>query len=86
MEIDTMNSLETITEFLAWCTAINFGILLLAAFVLTVMRSWIVKVHTRIFGLNEEDLSRAYVQYLAHYKIAIIMLNFVPWVALKIIA
>jgi hypothetical protein len=86
MEIDTMNSLETITEFLAWCTAINFGILLLAALMLTVMRSWIVKVHTRIFRLSEEDLLRAYVQYLAHYKIAIIMLNFVPWVALKIIA
>ncbi len=81
-----MNSLETITEFLAWCTAINFGILLLATFFLTVMRSWVVQTHARIFGLNEDDLLRAYVQYLAHYKIAIIMLNFVPWVALKIIA
>ncbi len=81
-----MNSLETVTEFLAWCTAINFGILLLATFFLTVMRSWVVQTHARIFGLNEEDLLREYVQYLAHYKIAIIMLNFVPWVALKIIA
>ncbi len=81
-----MNSLETVTEFLAWCTVINFGFLLLATFFLTVMRSWVVQTHARIFGLNEEDLLRAYVQYLAHYKIAIIMLNFVPWVALKIIA
>jgi hypothetical protein len=81
-----MNSLETVTEFLAWCTVINFGILLLATFFLTVLRSWVVQTHARIFGLNEEDLLRAYVQYLAHYKIAIIMLNFVPWVALKIIA
>ena len=81
-----MNSLETITEFLAWCTAINFGILLLAAFILTVMRSWIVQVHARIFRLNEEDLLRAYFRYLANYQTAIIMLNFVPWVALKIIA
>ncbi len=81
-----MNSLETVTEFFAWCTVINFGFLLLATFFLTVLRSWVVQTHARIFGLNEEDLLRAYVQYLAHYKIAIIMLNFVPWVALKIIA
>ncbi len=81
-----MNSLETVTNFLAWCTVINFGFLLLAIFFLTVMRSWVVQTHARIFRLNEEDLLRAYVQYLAYYKISIIMLNFVPWVALKIIA
>ena len=45
---------------------------------LTVMRSWVVQTHARIFRLNEEDLLRAYVQYLARYKIAIILLNFVP--------
>ena len=86
MEIDTMNSLETITEFLAWCTVINFGFLLLATFFLTVMRSWVVQTHARIFGLNEDDLLRAYVQYLAHYKIAFLVLNLVPYIALVIIS
>ena len=81
-----MNSTETVTEFLGWCTVINFGLLLLATLVLTGMRGRIVQIHERMLGLNEEDLLRAYAQYLAQYKIAIIVLSLVPYIALKIIA
>jgi Family of unknown function (DUF6868) len=39
-----------------------------------------------MFGLSEADLSRAYFQYLAQYKIAIFVLNLVPYVALEFMA
>ena len=80
-----MNSIETVTEFLGWCTLLNFGLLMVASLFLTVMRGWIVQTHMRMFGLSEEYLLRAYFQYLAQYKIAIFVLNLVPYVALKLI-
>ena len=81
-----MNSIETLSVFLGWCTVINFGLLLLASIFLTAARGWVLQTHARMFGLSEENLLRAYVQYLAIYKIAIFVLNLVPYIALKIMA
>ncbi len=63
---------------------INVVALALASIMLVLMRNFIVGIHARMFGVNEEDLSLAYVQYLGNYKVAIIMLNIVPYVALRI--
>lgn len=78
-----MVSAETLTELLGWCTVINFGLLLIAGSALAIMRGPMSRIHSRLFGLDEVDLARAYFQYLAQYKIATIVLNLVPYVALK---
>jgi hypothetical protein len=81
-----MDSLETLTEFFGWCTAINMGVLAVAAISASLMRATMVKIHTRLYGLDEADLTHQYFQYLAHYKIAIFVLNLVPYIALRIMA
>jgi hypothetical protein len=78
-----MNSLAPLTTFFGWCTVINVGLLLLATLMLVPMRSLISRIHTRMFGLDESDMSRAYVQYLSQYKIAIVIFNLVPYIALR---
>jgi hypothetical protein len=50
------------------------------------MRGFITKIHSSLFGLDEKDLGRAYFQYLAQYKIAIIVFNIAPYLALKIMS
>jgi hypothetical protein len=37
-----------------------------------------------MFGLDDTDLSRAYFQYLAQYKILIFVFNLMPYLALRI--
>jgi len=53
---------------------------------LIVMRGSITTIHSKLFGLDEKDLGRAYFQYLAQYKIAIIVLNIAPYIALRIMS
>lgn len=79
-----MNNLETLREFLGWCTIINATILILSSLLVVALRSSVTALHRRMFALDEKDLSRAYFQYLAQFKISIIVLNIVPYVALKI--
>lgn len=79
-----MDSIETLTTFLGWCTVLNLGVLSLAAIFLIIMRTPISSLHSRLFGLSQDDLSRAYFQYLAQYKIAIFVLNIAPYLALKV--
>ncbi len=77
---------EALTELLGWVSVVNIAVFTFATLMLIVMREAISKIHAKLFGLDETDLSRAYFQYLAQYKIAIIMLNIAPYIALKIMA
>ncbi len=77
---------ETLTIFLGWCTVINISVLLLSTILLITLKEPILKIHSRLFGLDEETLSLTYFQFLGNYKIAIYILNLVPYIALKIMA
>ena len=77
--------METVTAVLGWCTVLNMGMLAFAAAMLILLGKPVRKIHGRLFGLRDEDLSRAYLQYLAQYKIAIFVFNLAPYVALRIL-
>lgn len=79
-----MNTIETITTFLGWCSLVNLGLLMLSSLAVILMREQIAPIHVRLFAMSKDDVLRGYFQYLAHYKIAIIVFNIVPYLALKI--
>ena len=81
-----MITIETLTEFLGWSLVINVAILTLSTLGVIAMRRTIVGIHSKLFSLEESDTVKAHFQYLAQYKIAIIVLNFSPYLALKIMA
>jgi hypothetical protein len=81
-----MNSLDTITQFLGWCTVINMGILAFVAILLMTMQGTAVRMHSRMFGVNEAALPRIFYQFMANYKVLIVVLNLVPYLALKLMA
>ncbi|MCH9006199.1 MAG: hypothetical protein IH838_13045 [Proteobacteria bacterium] len=81
-----MNSLETVTAFFGWTTVINFVLLVVSTITVIAARKSISRMHGRMFGLETADLSRAFFQYIAQYKIAIIVFSLTPYIALKLMA
>ena len=81
-----MNSLNAVTAFFGWTTVINFALLAVSTIMVVAMRGLIARMHGRMFGLASADLSRAYFQYIAQYKIAIIVFSLTPYIALKFMA
>lgn len=79
-----MNNMETIREFLGWCSIINIGLGLFSVIFITSLRGPISRIHSKIFNLDERDLSKAYFQFLGQYKTATIIFNIVPYLALRI--
>lgn len=71
--------------FLGWCTLINFIVLIVSTVALVFCRQWVSSIHGRLFGLEESELAKLYFQYIATYKIAVIVFNLVPYLALRII-
>ena len=80
-----MNSLQAAREVLGRCAALNMALLLFAGLSVMVLGGPIRRLHARMYGLSEGDLSRAYFQYLAQYKIAIFVFNLAPYIALRIV-
>ena len=78
-------TIEQITGFLGWCTVINAGVLLLATLALIMMKDFTTRVHAGLFDLEKRVLKEQYFQYLAQYKILIVVFNLVPYIALRLI-
>jgi hypothetical protein len=81
-----MNSLEAVTAFFGWTTVVNFALLFVSSIMVITTRRAISRIHGKMFGLETADLSRAYFQYIAQYKIAIIVFSLTPYIALKFMA
>jgi hypothetical protein len=78
-------TIETLTAFFGWCALINIGLMLLTTVTLLVGHESIIRIHSRMFGLEKPELQRAYFQYLAQFKIAVLVFSIVPYIALKMI-
>ena len=79
-------NVDMVREFLGWCTVINFGLLVFSTVLLLACRDAVTKIHGRMFGLEEATVRESYIRLLAQYKIAVVTFNFVPYLALRIVA
>ena len=77
--------IEKLQGFFFWCMLVNTGIYAFTAIAVLVLRDFVCKVHRKIFGLDEETVSKSIHMYLAAYKLLITVFNFVPWIAILII-
>jgi hypothetical protein len=78
--------LGMIQEFLLWCIVINYGIVLVWFLAFTFIHDWIYRLHSKWFRLSIDQFDAINYAGFAVYKIGIILLNLVPYVALRIVA
>jgi len=77
--------IEKLQDFFFWCMLVNTGIYAFTAIAVLVFRNIIYKMHKKMFGLDQETVSKSMHQYLAAYKLFITVFNFEPWIAIMII-
>lgn len=82
----SMADLEILTTFLGWCSIINIGLLLFYTVWLMAFQNFTKKAHSALLGIDQDILDPIYFQYLANYKLAVLIFNIVPYLALKIMA
>ena len=81
-----MDEISTITTFLGWCSIINIGLLAYSTVMLTIFREPVKRIHSKLSGVEQESLEAIYFNFLGNYKLAILVLNVVPYCALKIMS
>lgn len=81
-----MESIEAWTQFFGWCTLLNLGMYLISAVALMTMRPLVVRRNIRWFGVTEDVVLQTSLQWLAAYKLGILLFALVPWLALTLMA
>ena len=78
-------SLESIKTFFLWAFIFNYGILVISAFVLVTWRDQIYNLQSRFFPMPIARFDACHFILLGGYKVGIILLTLVPWVALHML-
>jgi len=78
--------LHVVRDVLLWCTAINYGVLLCWFLFFVFAHEWMLRVHGRWFRIPVEQFDVIHYAGMAIYKIGILLLSLVPYVALLIVA
>jgi hypothetical protein len=77
-------SIEMIRKALLWCAVINYGILLVWFLFFMLAHDWMYRFHGIWFHLSVEQFDMLHYAGMSIYKIGIILLNLVPFIALHI--
>ncbi len=77
--------LELLQQFLLWCLALNYGILLIWFIVFSFAKQWIKSLHGRWFALTDQSFDAIHYASMAVFKILIFIFNLAPIFAIYMI-
>ena len=69
---------------LLWCAIINYGILLVWFLAFILAHDWMYLFHSKWFRLSVEQFDILHYAGMAIFKVGIILLNLVPYIALHL--
>ena len=81
-----MTSIETLTTFVGWCAVINIGVLVVALLPLSVFHEGVGTLSARLFGVTPEEAKVTHFRVFQQYRLAIVVLNIAPYIALRLMA
>ena len=71
--------------WLGWCSLINIGLLVLWFAMFSLAHDWIYQLHGRWFKLSTERFDAIHYAGMALFKMAILLFNLVPYLALRLV-
>ena len=78
-------TIETIRDVLGWCAVINLGLLLWWFLFFMLAHDWMYRIHGKWFKLPVERFDAIHYSGMAFFKMCILLLNIVPYLAIRIV-
>jgi hypothetical protein len=79
-------TIHMLRDTLLYCAIINYAVILLWFLVFCFAHGWIYRLHRRWFRLSIEQFDTVHYAGLAVYKVGILLLNVVPYLALVLLS
>lgn len=78
-------SIDVLREFFMWCLILNAGFLAVAFGVCAGAGDWVYRMHSRWFPMPRETFNVTIYGLIGRMKLAVLVFNLVPWLALVIV-
>lgn len=78
-------TLELMRAALGWCGVINIGLLTWWVLFIMCAGDFVYRMHSKFFPLTREQFNGIHYSGIVIFKLAIFMLNIVPYLALRIV-
>jgi len=78
-------NIELVRDFLLWSTIINYVVLFVWFLVFVCAHEWMRQLHGRWFRMSDEHFDMIHYSGMALYKVGIMLLNLIPFIALTIV-
>jgi hypothetical protein len=78
-------TIELLTRFLAWCSVVNIGLLMLWFIAVIFFKGLVFNLHNKLFSLSRETFNAIHYGGLGLYKLCIWMFNLTPYLVLQAI-
>jgi len=78
-------TIDQLTTFLGWSSLVHIVLLSVATIMLTLLRNWAMGLHVAVTGVDRAALPGFYFQYLAGYKLLILVFFVVPYLVLRLL-
>jgi hypothetical protein len=78
-------TVENILAVLGWCMVVNFGVLLIWAVAMMIAPNLTYRTQSLVTSISQEEFARTIYRLMGQYKLAILMFNFAPYIAIRIV-
>ncbi len=78
-----MDGIDLLTAFFGWCLVISIVVYIITVTAYWLLRDFATRMNAQAFGITEQHVAEVTFRYVAAYKLAITVLFFTPWLALK---
>lgn len=78
-------SIEVVRSALLWCAVLNYVVMLFWLLLFVLPHSWLYRICSRWFSLTSEQFDVINFGGIVLYKVAILLLNLAPYLALRIV-
>ncbi|MEM9469324.1 MAG: DUF6868 family protein [Pseudomonadota bacterium] len=77
--------LELLTHFFGWCLVINLILLAISSISIIFYKDLAMGFHKKMFDVDDAFLTQSYFNYLARFKMMIIVFNLTPYLVLHFV-
>lgn len=81
-----MLSVNELTSFFGWCTVINSAFYLFSGLFIFGFKNFTINLHSKIAGIDPAELPKMYFTFMGNFKVAILLFNLTPYLALTLIS
>ena len=77
--------IQTVRAFFMWCTILNGSLLVFSFIICASAGDWVYRMHSKWFPIPRNIFNVVIYSFIGLFKISVLVLNLIPYIALGIV-